>query len=461
MDQEQQAPAAPPGEASELPEEMLECPHIKAGIFKIRIPFVHYRWQAPETIQAFVMFSGALAAIPIIMDAFPWITFEVAWTILFFFTLTFWLTGFLGDPTVPGFMTAAIPIVVMYVKTFPEGAERVWAMASVQFIFAILCLISGPTGLAKKLNEKVPRCIQAGIVFGAGISAFSGELGAGGRFFQAPIGIFVSTALSFYLLWSLSFKQLQKKNRFFKSLGKFGYLPAALVGAVVAFVFREVGAPVVEWNIFIPHFSETFATASIIGYGLPPIGFIIGAIPTAFVVYVMLFGDWIIVDRLHNEAMEVRKDEKIDFNISRSSTIVAIRNIFSSIMAPFAPLAGPFWAGVTISIYERHKSGKKNMPSIFGGVMSFQHWWPILCICVPLVTLLRPFLIVATSPLLFMQGFACTFIAMNTSKTTVDMGVAGTIGIVLWRFGAIYAIAVGIILWLMMVYIPGSKKEQG
>ena len=445
---------------SEQTSAINETPFIKLGLFKLRIPFVHYKWQMPETIQAWFMFSGALAGIPIILDAFPWVSFEVAWTILFFFTLTFWLTGALGDPSCPGFVTAAIPVVLLFLKNYPEGAERVWALVCIHFILAIMCLITGPTGLADWLNTRVPVCIRAGIVFGAGISAFAGELNVGGRFFMAPIGIFIATVLSFYLLWSISFKIIQKRNRLLKSIGKYGYVPAFLIGAVVSLAAGEVPMPQVEWSIFVPRISETFATATIFGYGLPPLNFFIEAIPTAFVVYIILFGDWMIIDSLRGDAMVKRPDELIDFSLARSSIIVAIRNIWSGILAPFAPLPGPLWAGVTVSIYERYKSGKENMESIWGGFMSFQHWWPILVFMVPLVTLLKPFLLIATSPLLFMQGFACTQISMGMSRNPVDLGIAGSIGIILWKYGAVYALGVGILLWLIMVYNPSLKKKE-
>jgi len=434
-----------------------ETPYIKLGIFKLRIPFIHYKWQMSETIQAFFMFSGALAGIPIIMDAFPWVSFDVAWTILFFFTLVFWLTGALGDPSCPGFITAAVPVVLLYVKSFPEGSERVWAMVSIHLVLALICILSGPTGLLNWVHKKLPSSIKAGIVLGAGVSALAGELAAGGRFSQAPFGVFVGTALSFYLLWSLSFKKLKEKNKVFAILGRFGYVPAFIVSIFVALAFKEVGPPSIEWRIFAPKIKETFETATIFGFGFPPIKYIIGAVPTAFAVYVILFGDWLIIDSLRKEAVKARPDEQIDFSLPRSTIIVAFRNIWSGILAPFAPMPGPLWSGVTISIYERYKTGKKNMPSIFGGLMSFQHWWPILVFLVPLVTLFQPYLLLATSPLMFMQGFACTQISLGMTKRPVEIGIAGCIGVVLWRFGAMYAIALGIFLWVIMEFVPTRK----
>lgn len=437
-----------------------EAPYIKIGIFKLRLPFVHYRWELPETIQALFLFSVAMAAIPIIQDAFPWVSFEVAWTAVFWFTLVFWLTGALGDPTIPGWITAAIPVTLLYVKSFPEGVERVWALTSLQLVLAILCIITGPTGLADWLNKRVPVGLRAGIVLGAGISAIIGELNTGGRFMKAPIGIGVATFLSFYLLWSLTFKSLQSKNSLAQALGKYGYVPALIAGSLVAMIAGEVSMPKVEWGIFIPHIKEGFQTMTVFGYGFPPLMHFIQAIPTAVVVYVILFGDWMIIDALRTESMQQRKDEHIDFSIARSSTITAFRNAWSAILAPFAPHCGPLWAGAAVSIYERYKGGRENMPTIWGGLMSFQNWWPILVFLVPLITLLKPFLIIAASSTLLIQGFACSYIAMSMSKERVDMGIAGVVGVVLWKFGATGAIGVGFLLWLLLLYKPKSREEK-
>jgi len=43
-----------------------EQPYWPAGPFKIRLPFVHYRWEMAETIQGLVMFVVGLAMIPLL-----------------------------------------------------------------------------------------------------------------------------------------------------------------------------------------------------------------------------------------------------------------------------------------------------------------------------------------------------------------------------------------------------------
>ena len=43
-----------------------EQPYWPAGPFKIRLPFVHYRWEMAEMIQALIMFVVTLAMIPLL-----------------------------------------------------------------------------------------------------------------------------------------------------------------------------------------------------------------------------------------------------------------------------------------------------------------------------------------------------------------------------------------------------------
>ena len=40
-----------------------EQPHIKAGIFKIRVPFYHFRWEWPEAIQGFLLIAIPMSSI--------------------------------------------------------------------------------------------------------------------------------------------------------------------------------------------------------------------------------------------------------------------------------------------------------------------------------------------------------------------------------------------------------------
>ena len=45
-----------------------EQPFIPAGPFKIRIPFIHYRWEISECLQAILMCATCLGAIPLLQS---------------------------------------------------------------------------------------------------------------------------------------------------------------------------------------------------------------------------------------------------------------------------------------------------------------------------------------------------------------------------------------------------------
>ena len=45
-----------------------EQPFIPAGPFKIRIPFIHYRWEISECLQAILMCATCLGAIPVLQE---------------------------------------------------------------------------------------------------------------------------------------------------------------------------------------------------------------------------------------------------------------------------------------------------------------------------------------------------------------------------------------------------------
>ena len=54
-----------------------ETPFIRLSIFKIRLPFIHYRFEWPDYLQGLLMCAVDLAAIPLLMDILG-MPFEVA-----------------------------------------------------------------------------------------------------------------------------------------------------------------------------------------------------------------------------------------------------------------------------------------------------------------------------------------------------------------------------------------------
>ena len=54
-----------------------EQPYWPAGPFKIRLPFVHYRWEFAEMVQALIMFVVSLAMIPL-LEKYLGVPYDVA-----------------------------------------------------------------------------------------------------------------------------------------------------------------------------------------------------------------------------------------------------------------------------------------------------------------------------------------------------------------------------------------------
>ena len=81
---------------------------------------------------------------------------------------------------------------------------------------------------------------------------------------------------------------------------------------------------------------------------------------------------FVTTETLVTEARQSRDDEYIDFNSSRSNLVSGIRNLILSVIAPFPPLSGPLWVGMTVSVSIRYKEGKKAMKSLIGGMASFR-----------------------------------------------------------------------------------------
>ena len=48
-------------------EHGAEHPYSPLGPFKVRLPFIHYRWEFPEMMQGLFMFVVSLGMIPLLM----------------------------------------------------------------------------------------------------------------------------------------------------------------------------------------------------------------------------------------------------------------------------------------------------------------------------------------------------------------------------------------------------------
>lgn len=438
-----------------------EQPSWKLGVFRVRLPFVHYRFESSEALQAILMCATCLGAIPILTSVLG-IPFELAWSMVIINGLLYNTHALLGDPVVPGWITPSIPLTIAYLTQFEMGPVRIQALIALQLLVAFTFLFMGITGLAGKLMRIVPDSIKSGILLGAGFAAIIGEFAVEkGRFNLYPFSIAIGTLLSYFLLFSERFKEMRKNHALVNLFGKYGMLPAIFASIIIAPLCKELPFPNIEVGSFIkiPEFSNILRQVSVFGVGFPNIDLFVKAIPMAIMVYIIAFGDFVTSGALLKEADRVRTDEKIDFNSNRSNLISGIRNLIQGILIPYVPLCGPLWAAVSAAVFERYKEGREGMDSVYSGVGTFR-WMTFICVSiVPIVSLVQPTLPVALSLTLLVQGFVCTRLAMTICKDHIDMGIAGVMAAVIAVKGAAWGLGVGIILFLLLVRIKERKIE--
>ncbi|MBA1334603.1 MAG: hypothetical protein HPY66_2507 [Firmicutes bacterium] len=432
-----------------------EQPFIPLGIFKLRLPFIHYRWEWPEALQALLMCATCLGAIPVLTEVLG-VSFEIALTMVIINGALYNLHVLLGDPVVPGWITPAIPLTIAYLTQYPIGPERTQALIALQLLVGIFFVLMGITGAAKKLINWVPDSIKAGILLGAGMAAVIGEVKPGGRFEQFPITILIGGLLALFFLFSRRFKEWRRQSKAIDSIAKYGMLPALAIALIIGPIVKELPIPQIEWEVFVPRFGELFREVTPFGIGFPALRLFVAALPMLFAAYIIAFGDFVTSKALITEADEVRKDEKIDFNENRSNLISGFRNIIQAFISPYTQLCGPLWAAVTAAVSERYKDGRDSMDSIFSGMGTFRIMTFVGVSLMPIVSLIRPVLPVALSLTLLVQGFVCTRIAMDIVKTNEQKGVAGVMGAVLAIKGAAWGLAAGILLYLL---VESGKAE--
>lgn len=447
-------------------EHGAEQPYIPLGIFKFRLPFIHYGVEMPEIIQAIFMFVTGLAGTQFLQDMFN-IPFEIALTIVLFHEITYCIHQLFGDPIVAGWITPAIPLTVAFLSKYAMGVERIEALIALQVTVGIMFLLLGTTGLAKRILDVMPGSIKAGIVLGAAVAAVTGKYGflpeaSGGiGFAKFPISLTIGIVIAFFLLYARGFKEMKKNGgSVVATFAKYGMVPGIIGAMVVAFIVGEAPVPKVDqWGFFIPRFGEVFATYSGFGIGFPTISMFVAAIPMAIIAYVIAFGDIIVGQTVIERANNYRDDEYIDMNPNRTNILCGVRNVIEGVFAPTVSLAGPLWAAMTVAIAERYKQGRQAMDSIFGGSGTFNIMKFICVMYLPLVAIFKPILPIAIALTIMVQGFACFYIAMDMVKTNEERGVAGVIGAILAVAGATYGLAAGVILWFIVQRFGVSQKS--
>ncbi|AYD41104.1 hypothetical protein D4Z93_11470 [Clostridium fermenticellae] len=437
-------------------EEGKEQPFIPAGPFKIRIPGIHYRFEISDYIQGLLMCAVCLAAIPMLQQ-YLGMPFNVALAIVTLNGVLYCAHVFLGDPVVPGWVTPAIPLLMLYVSTYPMGPERVQALIAFEMSLGILAAFLGITGLGKKVILLVPNAMQAGIIMGAGLAAVNTVFGKGGKFESYPWTITICIGLGFYLLFSNQFKSIRNKNKLLQMISNLGILPVMILAVIVGPIVGETVIPAIKWGFSQPAYGELWSNWTFWSIGFPPLKMFINAIPMVFSAYIILFGEMIQAQALLEDAGKVRKDEVIDYNPNRTHLIFGLRNIIMSVIGPDITMCGPLWAAMQVVVCDRYKHGRKAMDSINGGAGSFRFGTLTGYFLLPIVTLVTPILNIAMALTMLIQGYVSVRIGVLKAKTINDLGIAGIMAAVIIAKGAAWGLAVGIVLCLLILL--GNKKE--
>ncbi|MDQ0219295.1 hypothetical protein ELQ35_14915 [Peribacillus cavernae] len=426
-----------------------EAPYIPAGPFKIRIPFVHYRFEWPDYVQGLLMCAVDLGGITLLAD-YLGMPFEVALAIMILNGFMYLLHHLLGDPVIPGWITPAIPLIILFVKQFPEGPERVYALIAFQLTLGLLSIFLGMTGLASKVVRLVPNAIKSGIILGAGIGAIISIFEKGGKFDLFPVTITICIGLAFYLIFSKHFEGLKQRNKAWVFFGNLGILPAILLAVLVAPLAGEAKWPDIQWGFSQPDFATLWSDYTVFGLGIPPVAFFVTALPAVLATYLVVFGDVLKTKALLSESDDVRTDEKVDYNPNRAHLIFGGRNVIMSIIGPDITMCGPLWAAMQVVVIERFKGGKKAMNSFFGGIGSFRWGTNTGLLLLPIVSLVQPILDVALALTLLVQGYVSVRIGVMQSRSQRDLGIAGIVAAVLVIKGAGMAFAVGVLLCFLL-----------
>ena len=435
---------------------------IKWGPFVMRFPWLHMRIEWPEFTQGLVVsLSTAIALVPILTSLFG-LTFEEAIAISFLHSLLIssavWL---FGETSAPGWVTPALPIVLVFVTTgYATPDERFRMMTALSLDFAALLFILGFTGLGKTFFNHVPNAFKAGIILGAAIAAFKRVfVDDFDKLATVPwsAGLAILTCLVFS--FSAPFGELKEKFGSVKMLSSLGLLPGFVIAGIAGVITNELVFDI-QWGIMIPPFADMFAKVSPFAIGWPDASYFIDAIPMALITYILLFGDFLTSEAIIQEGQAKRPDDIITTDIDSSHISVGIRNGLMAVFAPFFPTQGCLWTGVHVIVVEKWKEGSERMESLIGGLSAYYLYGiPVFILFLPLLTLLKPFMFIELVLTLILTGFACSYVAIAMVKDRTERGVMLMTAVTLAFFAPTLGLAVGIIGSFLLIG-PSAFKAQ-
>ena len=421
----------------------------KVGLFRIRLPFIHFRISPPEVVTGLMNACTSYGALAVLISTLG-LDPQVAWALVVFETGMYTLNWVLGEPSICGWITPAMSIIVVFLESLDPGVARLQMLTAIELELAIMFIILGFTGLSKKLNTMIPPAVKAGIVLGAGVNAIYVRLVAGGAVDTVTVGCVGGLVVVFMLMFSRRVRKYMETNRFVAILGNYSFLWAVLAllvlgGAAGEFQFNFSGE-----IIRVPDFMGLFATVSplFIGFATDPMVWV-NALPYAVMAWIIAYGDFVTVQQLGLKA--VRDDEYIEFDPNRTNVICGIRNLMLALFAPYPALAGPLSAPYCVATYARYKqSGRQGMDSIYDGSGTNLIFTVIGLFVYPLYEASLAASAALLVVVLCIQGWLCAVIAFDLVRDEMDKGMAGMIaGFVLARGGGV-GFVVGVIFYLLM-----------
>ncbi|WP_299597780.1 hypothetical protein [uncultured Microbulbifer sp.] len=426
------------------------------GLFTLRVPFLHLKFVPSQFVQGLVVASGTSLIMAPVMMGFFGLSFEESLALLLLANTVLCASFLLfGEPFAPGMLTPAFPLVLTFIVSgYPEGPERFQVMTALSLTFAAIALFFSLSGLSRRMMGALPQALKAGIIFGAAISALD-------RVFVKDIALFEShpysaiSALLVALLFTFSapMQALRAKSKWLDSLSSLGLLPGFVAAAAVGVVVGEIQFDI-RWGLFLPPVVETLAKVSPFSIGWPPLSMYLEVLPLAFVAYVILFGDFVTGSEMIRSAQAARQDDPVKPDFERSQVAVALRNGVSALFAPLFPYQGLLWTGVHAVIIQTWSAGRSKMADLHSGIGSYYGFGlPLIYLCWPWISLIKPIMAIALMLTLALTAFACILVAAPLVKKPLEMVCALVIGYMLAMFDVWTALAAAVFL---LIFINGN-----
>lgn len=432
----------------------------KWGPFVARVPLLHTRVQWPEMLQGmFIVTATVMAFTPLLMGVFGLTLSEaVAMTMMHFVLITASTIVF-GEPYAGGWVTPALPLSLAFViGATDDNTARFQLMTALSMDLAFILFLFGITGFGSKCMKIMPTTIKAGIILGGALAAFKRVfLDDFDQFMQTPFTTGGALVVCLVLSFSTPLLVIKKRSKILAKIVSFGLLPGFLAAVVIGQISGEIQYDI-KPGLLEPSFVSLWSKISPLMIGWPSIEMFFSALPLAFIVYIILFGDIVTGMEIIKEAKSSRPDEEIDFNATRTHLSLSIRNIVMALFAPFFPSQGILFTGVQVIIVQRWKEGKASLDSLYSGISSYYILGlPLLLVCYPLVSFLQPLLWSLLFLTFILTGFACANVAMAMPKTPIERGATFLTAVSIVLFQPWIGLLIGLASSVMLV---GLKKDE-